>query len=216
VADLRELQRKLESIAALREIVNAMRNLAAVYVRRAEATLEAVRPYADVVETALGVALDRAGVGEDDIDEQAPAAALVFASDQGLCGTYNERVVRAALQFREADLGSVRFIAVGHRGRDLLAQRGAGAIFSVGSPSSLEGIKAQAPDLAAEILGAYAESGAERMFFVYNLYESMGRFRETVRRVLPPVRGELGRPGAPALHGGAWANHSRLARAGTA
>ena len=48
MAELRELQRKLESIQGLREVVNAMRNLAAVYVRRAEATLRAIRPYAEV------------------------------------------------------------------------------------------------------------------------------------------------------------------------
>ena len=42
--ELRELQRRVESIHGLREVVNAMRNLAAVYVRRAESTLRAIRP----------------------------------------------------------------------------------------------------------------------------------------------------------------------------
>ena len=45
--ELRELEQKLKSIKALREIVNAMRNLAAIYMRRAEATMRAIRPYAE-------------------------------------------------------------------------------------------------------------------------------------------------------------------------
>ena len=56
MAELRELQRKLESIQALQDVVHAMRSLAAVYVRRAEMTLDATRPYGQVVNTALRLA----------------------------------------------------------------------------------------------------------------------------------------------------------------
>lgn len=189
--DLREIQRKLESIKALQEIVDAMRNLAATYVRRAEKTLDAIRPYADVAEAALQVTLDAAGVQEIDPAENAPVFALVFASDQGLCGAYNDRVIRSAVKFRESTAGEVHVAAVGHRGRGLLELRGVEPMLAAGAPTSLEGIRAQVPDLAAEVLDAYTQRGAGEMFFIYNRYAGMGRYEETVQRVLPPTREQL-------------------------
>lgn len=191
MAELRELQRRLDSIQGLKDVVNAMRNLAAIYVRRAEATLGAIRPYADVVTTALSLVLERSEMGPVEPPDDAPSLAVVFASDQGLAGPYNDRVVAAALAFRERMAGRVDFIAIGLRGRNLLALRGVEPVLATRTPSSLEGIKAQVPELAARIFDAFHQCGAEQAFFIFNVYESMGRFEECVRRIMPPVRHEL-------------------------
>jgi len=191
MAELRELQQKVDSIKALREIVNAMRNLAAIYMRRAEATLRAIRPYAEVVETALGVTLERAGLEGIEPPEESPCVGIVFASDQGLCGTYNNRAVDAALQFKARMPGEVHLAAIGHRGGQLLTLRGSEPILTARAPTSLEGIKAQLPDLAEPLYRAYTEHDASRLYFIYNAYAGMGRFQERVRRVLPPTRADL-------------------------
>ncbi|MDP6438618.1 MAG: FoF1 ATP synthase subunit gamma [Candidatus Brocadiia bacterium] len=199
MAALRELQRKLESIKALREIVNAMRNLAAIYVRRAESAVKAIRPYTEVVETALGVVLDRCGIEgtEAEAEMEGDCMALVFASDQGLCGTYNDRVVRAALEFKDGTRGPVEFIAIGRRGGSLLALRGADPILTVSAPTSLEGIRSQVPELSADVFEAFLKRGAHEMVFIYNAYAGMGRSEETVRPVLPPRRDQLGAARGP-------------------
>ncbi len=194
--ELRELQRKLDSVKSLNEVVSAMRNLAAIYVRRAESTLDAIRPYSEVIETALGVVLARQTEGERYDNDEAKESggkilAVVFASDQGLCGTYNERVVSAALDFAKDKGGLVSFATVGRRGRDLLTMRGETAALAVPAPTSLEGIRTRVSDLTTDILGKYAELTASGLFFVFNAYEGMGRFKERVRRVLPPELGQL-------------------------
>ena len=193
MAELRELQRKLDSIKALREIVNAMRNIAAIYVRRAESAVKAIRPYTEVVETTLGVVLDRCGIEgtEAEAETAGDCMTLVFASDQGLCGTYNDRVVRAALEFKDGSRGSVEFIAIGRRGGSLLALRGADPILTVSAPTSLEGIRSQVPELSADVFEAFLDRGAHEMVFIYNAYAGMGRSEETVRPVLPPRRDQL-------------------------
>jgi len=191
MAELRELQRKLESIQGLREVVNAMRNLAAVYVRRAEATLRAIRPYAEVVNDALRVVLDRYESVPAEPPGEAPTLAVLFASDQGLAGAFNERIVARAVEFRDETQGEVVFVAIGLRGANLLAMRGVEPKLSARMPASLEGIAAQVPELAAAIFGAYSDSGAREAYFVFNAFESMGRFRECARRIIPPVRQDL-------------------------
>ena len=191
--DLRELQRKLDSVKALREIVNAMRNLAAIYVRRAQATLDAIRPYTEVVQTCLGFVLDRCPAAAAAPGPGGRCLALVFASDQGLCGTYNDHVVQAAMKFSSTATGPVDFVAIGNRARSLLESHGEPPVLSTSAPTSLEGIRLQVVELAADVFHAYVERGSEEMVFIYNAYEGMGRFRENVRHVLPPGQDELGR-----------------------
>ncbi|MFO7955965.1 MAG: FoF1 ATP synthase subunit gamma [Candidatus Brocadiia bacterium] len=194
MAELRELQRKLESIRSLQDVVNAMRNLAAVYVRRAEGALDAIRPYADIVTTALSETLERPEVERTEPSEEARCLAVVFAGDQGLAGSYNDRIVTAAREFREQTAGPVDIFCIGLRGANLLEMRGVRPVGATRTPSSLEGIESRMPELAARIFELYRDCGAEQMYFVYTFYESMGRFDERVRRIVPPVREAL-RPG---------------------
>ena len=191
MADLRRLRRQLESIRALGDIVAAMRDLAAICVRRAEAAVRATRPYAELVETALDEAMKQAGLQQEERPADASAVAVVFTSEQGLCGAYNDRVVRRALEFMSKAPRRAQLVAIGRRGRDLLAPQGAKAALSLPAPTNLEGIRSQVLELAGQVFELYSERGASELFFVYNAYVGMGRFQETVRQVLPVSPGDL-------------------------
>jgi F-type H+-transporting ATPase subunit gamma len=167
-----------------------MRNLAAVYVRRAESTLQATRPYAKIVETALDQALTH--LTETAAPQQAheSAVAIVFASDQGLCGTFNEKVVDKLWEFRRTQT-PFPVMVVGLRGRALLRQRGVEPDFAVPAPTSLEGITAQVRDISRQLFDFISDRSATGLYFVFNRYVSMGSFEETVIQVLPPDRSRL-------------------------
>jgi F-type H+-transporting ATPase subunit gamma len=188
MSELQQLQRKLDSVASLEDIVQAMRNMAAIYVRRAETTIEGSRQYADVVQTALRLALRL--TARDRVDPPADAHELivVFSGDQGMCGAYNERIGSAALERIERAAGPTTLVTIGHRAKELLTARtGSAPALALRAPGSLEGIRARVPDLAAAVLAQWDASGARRMTFIYNAYESMGRYTETVHQVLPPA-----------------------------
>jgi F-type H+-transporting ATPase subunit gamma len=138
------------------------------------------------VETALRVVLERPGRRPAEPQASQRVLAVVFASDQGLCGTFNERAVRAAVDFKEKTPEPMDMVAVGRRAHDLLSMRGVTPVLSRPAPTSLEGIRSQVPEMAADVFDVYLQRGADRMVFVYNDYESMGRFREKVLPVLPP------------------------------
>jgi F-type H+-transporting ATPase subunit gamma len=117
-----------------------------------------------------------------------PCLAVLFGSDQGLCGAYNDRVVTAACEFIRKTAGDVRTAVIGRRAHDMLALKGVEAVFSARAPTSLEGVNSQAVELAADVFERHCELDAARMVFVYNAYESMGRFKEKCLQVLPPPR----------------------------
>ena len=189
--ELRELERKLDSVNALGDVVGAMRNLAAIYVRRAESALAAVRPYSEIVETCLDILLVDADIPDTPAPPDAHALALVFSGNQGLCGSYNERTVASAASFRGERSGRTDFIAIGRRGDELLRRDGVTPLLSAPAPTSLEGINAQVPELAADVYRVYAACDAACLFFIYNGYAGMGRFEERICQVIPPRRAQL-------------------------
>lgn len=97
---LEHLHRQLEGLEDLRDIVGTMKALSAASVRQYEHAAEALADYYRTVELALHAALR--GVGTEPLGElTAPAKTdrhglVVFCSDHGLCGRFNEDVVAHA------------------------------------------------------------------------------------------------------------------------
>lgn len=118
---LEEVQRQLESLHDLRTIVKTMKALSAASVRQYERAVTALSGYYSTVERGLHVVLR-------DLEMQNPPArpareprrlgAIVFGSDHGLCGRFNEEMVRYALDrmaSSPADIEGRRVLAVGAR-----------------------------------------------------------------------------------------------------
>ncbi len=125
---LEQLQTRFDTLTDLRSLVGTMKALASVGVHRLDEAARAVGHYYRTVELGLQVAL-RATPGEA---ARAPArrgarGAIVFGSDHGLCGRFNEDLIDFAAQ-RLASLvhddRPLRVLAVGARVGALLARRG--------------------------------------------------------------------------------------------
>jgi len=101
-------------------LLNLVRNvkaLAAVTIREQQMVSEALEVYEETVLDGLGLVARTLGTATDARDGRARSsepARIVFGSDQGLCGTFNQRVADTL------EPGSGPLIAVGHRvGREL-------------------------------------------------------------------------------------------------
>jgi F-type H+-transporting ATPase subunit gamma len=122
------LRRRMEIAGTLRDLVRTMKTLAAVSVHRYEHAVVALNEYRDTVELGLRAAL-RDAVPAPPRPPRADArhGLIVFGSDQGLCGTFNEQVVtrlREDLAAGGPDGGRVRLYAVGGRVAGRLVEAG--------------------------------------------------------------------------------------------
>ena len=121
---LSEIQARLKNLGELAEVVGAMRSLAAVRVQQAHGALPAVRKYTAVIEGALAQAFALGpGAAEPSSTSGAASgsAAIVFSSEQGFVGAFNERVLElgAAQLSQPGD----SLLVVGARGASLAAER---------------------------------------------------------------------------------------------
>ena len=96
-ATLRELRGRIRSAGAIKKITKAQELIATSRISKAQARVQAARPYAAEITTML---TDLAGASALDhpllVERENPkrAAVLVVSSDRGLCGGYNANVLR--------------------------------------------------------------------------------------------------------------------------
>ncbi|GLZ54720.1 F0F1 ATP synthase subunit gamma [Actinomycetospora sp. NBRC 106378] len=96
-ANLRVLRRRIKSTKNIAQITKAMEMVAASRISKAQARVEASRPYADEFTHVLKTAA-KAGASDHPLltprEEPKRAAIVVVTSDRGLCGGYNANVLR--------------------------------------------------------------------------------------------------------------------------
>src|SRR5918998_647308 len=109
MASVQDIKRRVNSVKNTRKITKAMELVAAAKLRRAEARIASLRPYADRMR-----------------EHVRSVAILPLTGDRGLAGGFNAQVVRRALALeREArDAGQdVHWLVAGKKGRSTLRFR---------------------------------------------------------------------------------------------
>ena len=124
-----KLRDKIQGAGELQGVVSAMKALAASSIGQYERSVAALGDYSHALELALSVCLRGGGYRPPAIrtaGAKGPAAvcAVVFGSDQGLVGQFNERAVDFAAQALGAHGGRVEVWAVGERAHDRLEEAG--------------------------------------------------------------------------------------------
>ncbi|MBB4908020.1 F0F1 ATP synthase subunit gamma [Actinophytocola algeriensis] len=99
-AQLRELRSKIRSTKSIGKITKAMELIATSRISKAQARVDASRPYAEEITKVLSALASAATTLDDPLLTERPnpkrVGVLVVTSDKGLCGAYNANVLRAA------------------------------------------------------------------------------------------------------------------------
>lgn len=183
MADRRQIEKQVETIEGLRDIIHSMRSLAATYLRRAEERLDGIRAYADTVGRAIEDCLFGREIALPE-DQGRGEAVIAFFSEQGLCGRFNEVMAEAALK-NAGKLRNPRFIAVGKRGPALLRRDGLSTIAELPSSTSPEAVDAVINDIARAVLELFGKGEFAELYILYARYLSPGRVEPQFERVLP-------------------------------
>lgn len=99
MAQLREIRQRIRSVKSTRKITKAQELIATSRIRKAQARVEASRPYADEITRVLTALADASPLNHPLLQERnnsGRSAVLVVTSDRGFCGGYNANVIRAA------------------------------------------------------------------------------------------------------------------------
>src|SRR5881392_2104931 len=100
MATVQDLRRRIRSVRNTRKITKAMELVASARLRRAQARIEAMRPYADrMLELMIGTARASASVHGLPLlqrRDERTVAIVPLTGDRGLAGAFNAQVLRRA------------------------------------------------------------------------------------------------------------------------
>jgi F-type H+-transporting ATPase subunit gamma len=191
MASVQDFKRRIQSVRNTRKITRAMELVAAAKLRRAELRIRALRPYAETMTELI------AGVGRASTSVRLPlleqrenvetVAIVPLTGDRGLAGAFNAQVLRRAFALERSLQGegkTVRFVAVGKRGRSTLLFRRrelAGTYMGFTDQPAYEDAQA----IAHRVAELFTEGEVDRVTLVYNTYISALTQRVTEQDVLP-------------------------------
>jgi F-type H+-transporting ATPase subunit gamma len=191
VASVQDIKRRIRSVGNTRKITRAMELVAAAKLRRAQARIEAMRPYAERMQE-LMVGTARASTSVRGLPllqrrDVKTAAVVPLTGDRGLAGAFNSQVLRRAfaLQRQLQEQGvEPRWLVAGKKGASTLRFRRYSIEQTwVGFSDRPRYHDAQA--VAHRISQLYEEQEVDRVLVVYNHFESALVQRVVTQEVLP-------------------------------
>lgn len=184
------LRRKIDSAGNLQSVVRTMKALAASSIGQYEQSVRALSDYYHTVELGLGVCFrdaDPSGLmtGETKRTKKGVIEAVVFGSDQGLVGQFNDLVADYAVKTLAALADNANVWAVGERVQARLADAGLPILGLFTVPNS---VKAIAP-LVGQILVASEthrnQGDVSELYLFYNRPASGAVYTPVSQRLLP-------------------------------
>ena len=194
---LKEIKGRIGSVKSTLKITSAMKLVASAKLRKAQQTIEGMRPYERKLQEMMErLVAQTGGMGtsewsarpkdEDAAPVRQKVVLVAFASNSSLCGAFNANAVRLTLEtlksYGDAD---VTVYSIGRKMAETMRK--------VGYPSPVDYQKladkpsyAPAAELAESLMEAFREGRLDRVDLVYNLFVSSGK-QVAVRETLLPM-----------------------------
>ncbi|WP_200763739.1 F0F1 ATP synthase subunit gamma [Nitrosophilus alvini] len=178
------LQKKLESLKDIYEIVNSMKAFAKFAIQKSKDKLPYVRNYKKNIEESI-----------EDIISLFPELItlkgghsrkkiyIVFGSEEGLCGGYNEKLFRF---FSKIAHGDYKTAIVGRKAAEEVDSFGIETQWIVSGASTVESIETKVADLALLLSEAYEKDEFGSLYLIYYKLTEKGDSQIEVKKVLPP------------------------------
>ena len=193
---LKEIKGRIGSVQSTLKITSAMKLVASAKLRKAQQTIEGMRPYERKLQGMLDH-LVASGAKVSGEYTRTPAegagklrvALVAFASNSSLCGAFNANAVRLALEtIRSYGDADVTVYSIGRKMADSMRKAGKP------SPADYQKLAdkpsyAPAAELAEKLMADFLAGRLDRIDLVYNHFVSSGK-QVPVRETLLPM-GEI-------------------------
>lgn len=184
------IRRQLQSAETLQSVVTTMKTLSAARINQYRRSVSALDSSTRTLELAVQAVLRmhpellEAAAAEPATDS---VAAVVFGSDRGLAGPFNERIARhaAGLLAHRAAGKRVSVLTVGRRLESRLAALGREGDASVRPPASVNAIENAVARVLDHLDRWITEGRADRLYVAYNRPTTGAAYEPIAIRVVP-------------------------------
>jgi len=191
MSSLREIRNRIGSVRSTLKITSAMKLVASSKLRKAQRSIESLRPYEAALTDTLSSLIGSGVVGEK-VTEEAVAldagtvatAVVVIASNSSLCGGFNANIIKKAVETLKSIEGEKKVFAIGRKAADAMKKEGypSEADYSdmIGHPSF-----DKSTALSDELVRRFKEGEFARVLLVYNHFVTASTQTQVVEQYLP-------------------------------
>jgi F-type H+-transporting ATPase subunit gamma len=181
------LRRKISSAGDLQSVVRTMKALAASSIGQYEKSVRALADYYRTVELGLGACFRESEPAATMVERKAAtdAGAIVFGSDQGLVGQFNDMVADYAIKTLASLSGRAQVWAVGERVHARLADSGLPPVGLFTVPNSVQAITPLVGQIQIESEAHRVKGDSASLWVFYNRPLSGALYEPVSQRLLP-------------------------------
>jgi F-type H+-transporting ATPase subunit gamma len=183
------LRRKISSAGDLQSVVRTMKALAASSIGQYENSVLALADYYRAVELGLGACVRESELGlpveQNGKAETGAIGVIVFGSDQGLVGQFNDVVADYAIKTLAALPGQSQVWAVGERVHARLQDAGLSMIGLYAVPNSVKTIASLVGQIQIDSEAHRAEGDYARVYVFHNRPKPGSLYEPVGQRLLP-------------------------------
>ncbi|CCI03123.1 F0F1 ATP synthase subunit gamma [Microcystis aeruginosa] len=189
------LQRRIAIAQELQSVVKTMKVLAAASIHQYEQAVESLIEYNRTIEMGLQIVLGSAvyqhhaiAASPRKLPRNSPLGAIIFGSDQGMCGQFNEQIVRYAvtqIQHLSIDSSQLAVLAVGARVIPPLENAGIVSERNFAMPTSLAGITSMVQELLLHIEMWQSQMQIDKIALFYHKPRSNISYQPHALQLLP-------------------------------
>lgn len=196
---LREMRRRLQSVANIGQVTRALEAVSASRVRRAQQLVLATRPYAD---RAWEVLTHLAGQAGRDVvhpllterPEVGRILVVMITGDRGLAGAFYSNIVRVTLVHFSRSAVPVDYIVIGRKGRDIMARRQVNIVAEFSSLPA-EPTFADVSAIGRLVVDEFEQGRVDQVYLAYTRFVNLLQQEAMIRKLLPLEVEVKGLPG---------------------
>jgi F-type H+-transporting ATPase subunit gamma len=183
------LKRRIRTAGDLRSLVRTMKALAAVSIRQYERAVESLADYNRTVELGFQILLrERETSLLKERGTKKCLGAVVFGSDLGMCGQFNEQIATHALEEMKklgCEPADRACIVVGARATGYLEDGQQKVEKELAVPSSMSGITMTVQEINAILSEWWMSKKINQLYLFYNSHTSGSQYHPHTVRLLP-------------------------------
>lgn len=191
MATLRDIKRRIVGVKNTQKITRAMKMISAAKLRRAQSKIINARPYANKISEMLSNLATEEDMATNPffIEREAKnVAVVVVTADRGLCGAFNNNIIKEAVRYIDEELNAEGLNAfvycVGKKNADYFSRRDYNVIGKdVGLFSSLD--YSSALKITDNLVSEFSNETYDKVVIIYNEFISMIRQKIQVQQFLP-------------------------------
>ena len=191
MATLRDIKQRIVGVKSTQQITKAMKMVAAAKLRKAQANVLNSRPYSNKIASLISRIPTEEDISSNPFfteREVKRCAIVIITADRGLCGAFNQNIIKAGENYIEELLKpdgiKYQLFTAGKKGADYFSRRDYEILGAdTGLFSSLE--FSSAVKLSDLLIQKYLDSTFDKVVLIYNTFISIIQQKIEVKQFLP-------------------------------